>query len=391
VTAPPVTEFDPARMCRDRLARLRVAMTEQQVDVLLLLGGSNAAYATSSAAPAADAGRALHERSAVVVTLDHEWPLVFTRFADALPSGWPTDRVRSHLDTDRAGDAATLVAALPAGRLALDDLTPALRAALGDRPLADASLVVGAAKIVKTPDELEGVRRAQAINEDAMRDVLDAVRPGVRTVELTALFLRRVLELGASHNVVDPVFQVMGRSVDDGPWSVTGDPVYPAPTTDRVLEAGDVVWVDTGLDYSTLSSDFGRTWIVGAEPDDHQREQFRRWRAVVDACLETIAPGATAGDLGRAARAAVGGETPWLSYFYLAHGTGTASAEMPLVGTDLGPDFDDGLVLEPGMVLVLEPVIWQEGHSGYRSEDIVAVTDTGYRMLSDFPYTPFAP
>ena len=55
---------------------------------------------------------------------------------------------------------------------------------------------------------------------------------------------------------------------------------------------------------------------------------------------------------------------------------------MPFVGTDLGPDFDAALVLQPGMVLVFEPVIWDDGHAGHRSEEIVAVTDTGYRRLS---------
>ena len=39
------------------------------------------------------------------------------------------------------------------------------------------------------------------------------------------------------------------------------------------------------------------------------------------------------------------GGRPWLAHFYLAHGVGIESAEMPLIGTDLGPGFDDGLVL----------------------------------------------
>jgi Xaa-Pro aminopeptidase len=72
-----------------------------------------------------------------------------------------------------------------------------------------------------------------------------------------------------------------------------------------------------------------------------------------------------------------------LSYFYLAHGCGTDSAEPPFIGTDLGDDFDHALVLEPGMILVLEPVIWDDGHAGHRSEEIVAVTDDGYRRLSE--------
>jgi Xaa-Pro aminopeptidase len=110
---------------------------------------------------------------------------------------------------------------------------------------------------------------------------------------------------------------------------------------------------------------------------------------VVDAVVGAIRPGATGADLTEAARAAVGGVTPWLSYFYLVHGTGTASAEMPLIGTDLGPEVDASTVLAPGMVLVVEPVIWDDGACGYRSEDIFAVSDDGSRPLSDFPYTPF--
>jgi Xaa-Pro aminopeptidase len=62
---------------------------------------------------------------------------------------------------------------------------------------------------------------------------------------------------------------------------------------------------------------------------------------------------------------------------------------MPLVGTDLGSEFDESQIMEPGMVLVLEPVIWEDGAAGYRSEDIVAVTDTGWVPLSGSTYDPF--
>ena len=58
-------------------------------------------------------------------------------------------------------------------------------------------------------------------------------------------------------------------------------------------------------------------------------------------------------------------------------------------GTDLGEPFDARQRMEPGMVLVLEPVIWDDGAAGYRAEDIVAVTDDGWMPLSDRPYDPF--
>jgi Xaa-Pro aminopeptidase len=153
------------------------------------------------------------------------------------------------------------------------------------------------------------------------------------------------------------------------------------------------MWVDTGISYHGYASDFGRTWLVSRDPrpSRRQRDQLTRWHSVVDAVLDTVGPGATGRDLTAAAveAEADADRTPWLRHFYLAHGVGTDSAEMPLVGTDLGPEFDEGIVLASGMVLVLEPVIWDDGECGYRSEDIVAVTDSGYETLSDFPYGPY--
>jgi Xaa-Pro aminopeptidase len=62
---------------------------------------------------------------------------------------------------------------------------------------------------------------------------------------------------------------------------------------------------------------------------------------------------------------------------------------MPFVGTDLGADFDAQLVLPEGTILVIEPIVWDEGHSGYRSENVFVVTEDGYINLSDYPYDPY--
>lgn len=378
-TGPAGTDLDLARMRRDRRDKLLVAMAGQQIDGLVLLGQNNVAYATGARVPSAEGARAAHHRPVAVLT-HNDAPHLFTAVPEGAPADLPADHVHAPVATEWDAGARSLAELLPQGRVAFDEYTMPVRAALADRELVDASGVLGAAKVVKTADELECIRRAQEINEAAIVDVAAMVRPGVRTTDLSGRFLRRVFELGASGNTVDPIFQVMPTSIAGGPYSATGDVVFPTPTRARPLESGDVVWVDTGINYEGYASDFGCTWVVGGAQVVH-RDQFGRWRAVADRALDALRPGATAGDLVRAA-AAGEARRPWLPHLYLAHGIGTDSAEMPYVGTDLGEGFDDGLVLEPGMVVVLEPVMWDDGDAGYRAEEIVAVTETGWTALS---------
>jgi Xaa-Pro aminopeptidase len=390
--------LDPARMRRERLDTLQRGMAGAGIDALVLLGLSNVQYAVGTHHVAGDQSHAFSPRIAAVVPASGA-PHLCTPWPDGAPPELPVEHVHPALDLDTDGGAADLfrLADDVSGRdatVAFDEHTTATWFRTNGTAR-DAMPILGAAKLQKTGDELECIRRAQAINEAAMDDVRPLARPGTAQTELTAAFQRRVNELAAGDgarvtNAIDPIWQVVAPMIEEGPWTTTGHVAYPLSTTERVLADGDVIWVDTGITYLGYASDFGRTWVVGdpPRPTPRQVDQFHRWLDVVDRVRDVIRPGATAADLTRAARH---GErtTPWLPHFYLAHGVGTDSAEMPLVGTDLGEAFDEGFVLAPGMVLVLEPVIWDDGHAGYRSEEIVAVSDDGWVPLSDHTYAPF--
>ena len=182
----------------------------------------------------------------------------------------------------------------------------------------------------------------------------------------------------------------MPASIADGPFTNTGDVVFPLVTTTARSSAATSIFVDNGINYEGYMSDYGHTWIVGEEADATKRSQCARYRAVIDAVIDAMRPGATALDLTRVAKGVEAGKrTPWLKHFYLAHGTGTESAEPPFVGTDLGDAFDETVVLMPGNVLVLEPVIWDDGQSGFRAEDIVTVTDDGAEVISNLTYDEY--
>jgi Xaa-Pro dipeptidase len=383
-------------MRRERFERLQRQLEAQGVDGLVLLASSAVAYATGAAAPAQDGDRAALLRPVAVVVKGDSAPHLYTLYVDGAPSELPDDHLHGPVfpDLDDGMDvfAAALAEHFAAGaRVGVDDQTHAMLRGLPKFDWVDASDVVGAAKLTKTPDEIACIRNAQRLNELAMTDALAILRPGVRQIDLSAAFLRRVFELGASANGIDPIWQVMAPTRELGPWTIHGDLAYPTVTTDRFLREGDVIWVDAGITWEGYASDYGRTWITGVDPvpNTKQQKHFRRWRAVVDAALDVLKPGVSALQLGTTAIDANGGVRPWIDHFYLAHGVGTESAEMPLIGTDLGERFDERLIMQPGMVLVFEPVIWEDGAAGYRSEDIVAVTDTGWVKLSGSTYEPY--
>lgn len=385
-------DFQRLRDARRR--RLQDTMGEQGYDALVLLGASNVEYA-GMAPPVADAMR-MHLEPVVAIVPAGGAPAVCTRFPETLTG--PDDVVLPAVETEYPEGVARLAGIVRdlvpgARRIAIDELTSPMVGATGSLfpgiEVGDAGPVIGAARIVKTPDEIACLAQAQHINERAMYDVYDALRPGVRQNELSAVFLRRAFELGATANIIDPIWSITPTSVAGGTVTANGDVGFPLASNDRFLREGDLILSDTGMSWSGYHSDVGKTWIcsVDPRPSPALRDCYERWKDLYAAVAAAIRPGATCGDL---VRAAVAVEPKYgLSHFYLGHGVGCDSAEMPFIGSDLGLAFDDTVELVPGMTFVLEPVVWRDGVGGYRSEELVAVTPDGYVKLSHYGYAPF--
>jgi Xaa-Pro dipeptidase len=390
------------RMRRERYAKLLAEMDRRGVGAAMLIVPGNVAYAGGARGVMADGDRAGYERNVVIAVKGQSAPHLFTAYPEGAPPELPADHVHPPLYPDleegvraMANSVREVAGSKLSDGLAIDEYTAAMYTALpqllsGVR-IADASPMLHAVRICKTADEIECVRHAQRINELAMYDVQAQARPGVRQNELMGLFLRRIFELGATANAVDPIWQPMASALKWGPHTANGDIGFPLTSTDRILRDGDVLWVDSGITYQGYASDFGHTWLVShrPRPTARQRDHFARWCDVRNAVLELVKPGATGRSLTRAATAAAGGRKPWMKHLYLAHGIGTDSAEMPLIGSNLGEEFDESIVLGPGMIMVMEPAVWEDGFAGYRAEVILAITENGYRELTDYSYFPY--
>ena len=388
-------------MAAERLARLREQMHAQGVDGAVLLHGPNVSYATGYVPEAVDASHANHRRAVAVVGAAGGPVRLHAHDAEPVAAGaeagaplWP------ELDDGAASVGAAIAEVLGdmAGRrIAVDAVTGAMARAgvLDGAELVDASRVLGPARMVKTADELACIDQAQRHTERAMVAAQAACVPGAARAEVAGAFLAALRDGDpgpslAYRNEIDPIFQPMPARRDGGPRTFTGHVAFPTGVDDPVFAEGDLVWVDAGVGWHGYMSDFGRTWVAGRGPTAAEQSVFERWMAVLEASLSAVRPGASLGDVGRAARAVEPHDTPWLPHFYLAHGVGLESAEMPMIGTDLGPAFDDGFELAEGMVLVFEPVVWVDGVGGYRAEEIVAVADDGWRPLGGgHHYEPF--
>ena len=78
-----------------------------------------------------------------------------------------------------------------------------------------------------------------------------------------------------------------------------------------------------------------------------------------------------------------------MPHFYLGHGLGIDSAETPYVGSDIGEAFDASLVLAAGMVLVIEPIVWDDGPPATAPRRCSLITEDGWEPMTDYPYDPF--
>jgi Xaa-Pro dipeptidase len=247
---------------------------------------------------------------------------------------------------------------LPAGDFAaLRDLLPQTR-------FTAAQTVLARLRETKTPEEIDILRRLSRIADKAITDAYRSVRAGSSEMDLAGALTRGIYEQGAEY------FKLM--IVATGERSVFPN-VGP---TGRVLRHGDVCRVEIFPIIGGYHAGVCRTAAVGAPPPEAERI----W-ANLTSCkymlLDAIKPGASSRAIYQRYLAKVG-ELGLPPISFIGHGIGLHLHEDPY----LGPT--DDRALEAGMVLGIEPLIYETGFGfGMQNKDMVLVTRTGCELLSD--------
>lgn len=147
----------------------------------------------------------------------------------------------------------------------------------------------------------------------------------------------------------------------------------------RRLQWGDVIYIDCGARWEGYYCDITRTFFLG-EPEAEALSVYRIVQQAQAAAIAAVQPGRPLYEVDRAARAVIeaAGYGPYFPH-RTGHGLGLAVHEAPSVGSD------SQQLMEPGMVITIEPGIYLPGRWGVRIEDDVVVEVSGVRVLNTFP------
>ncbi|WP_028549615.1 M24 family metallopeptidase [Paenibacillus sp. UNC451MF] len=223
-------------------------------------------------------------------------------------------------------------------------------------------------RVIKSHQEIEAIRRAIHCIEEAVRDTVKLVKPGVTEVELVAELEYRMKRLGAE----GPSFDTMVLTGEK-----TGLP-HGMPGTDAVRE-GEFLLIDAGVFIDGYASDLTRTFAVGDVSQRHKEIYDTVLQANLR-MIEAVRPGATFGSLDIAARSVI--ENKGYGEYFITragHGFGLEIHEYPSIH---GANQD---LLREGMVFTAEPGIYIPGLGGVRIEDNVQVTKDGVEVLTSYP------
>ncbi|MGC9522521.1 MAG: M24 family metallopeptidase [Anaerolineae bacterium] len=225
---------------------------------------------------------------------------------------------------------------------------------------------------VKDTGELNAMRRAAQVAEEAFLAWLPMLRVGMTEREAAARLVGALLGGGADGLAFDPI--IAGGPRGALPHAEPGD---------RPFQRGDWIVVDWGARVDGYVSDLTRALVVGEPSGELQRVHEIVCRAN-EAGRKAVALGVTAEEVDRAARAVIEAAGYGQAFFHrTGHGLGLEEHEPPYIVNG------NRLELMPGMTFTVEPGIYLDGVGGVRIEDDVAVTESGELTLTTLERAPF--
>jgi len=231
--------------------------------------------------------------------------------------------------------------------------------------LQDAPSMVERLRIIKDQDELERIRAAVILGANIYDRAMEVLHSGMKEVEVAAEMELAARRGGADEMSFPTIIASGARSA-----------LPHGRASAQPITAGGFVVCDFGVILSGYCSDQTRTVWVGDIPEDARRV-YEAVRQAQQAAIDAVRPGVPVGEVDAAARKVL--RKAGLGRYFThstGHGVGLEIHESPRIA--------DGQreLLQPGMVITIEPGVYFPGKWGVRIEDMVAVTAGGCEVLT---------
>ena len=223
-------------------------------------------------------------------------------------------------------------------------------------------------RAAKDEEELARMRQAQRITDEAFREILNFIRPGLTEQEVAARLVYELLRLGGRRVSFDPI--VAAGANGSMPHAVPGE---------TVIQPGMFVTMDFGCVYEGYCSDMTRTVAVG-QPTDEMERVYHTVLEAQRAGIAAARAGVTGSEVDRAARQAIqqAGYGSFFSHSF-GHSLGLEIHESP----NASPS--EQTVFPAGAVISAEPGIYLPGHFGVRIEDVLVLREGGCEDITQAP------
>lgn len=220
-------------------------------------------------------------------------------------------------------------------------------------------------RIIKSKDEIDFIDTAQKITEKAYTEVLNYLKPGVCERKI-AIELEYLMKQYGAENVSFDLITITGKKTSL-PHGVPSDGI--------VME-GDFFTMDIGALYKGYHSDMTRTVAVKSYSDE-QKKIYDIVKEAQQTALNAVKAGVKAFDIDKIARDIIDSYGFDKNFGHsTGHGVGLDIHELPYAN----PRGDK--ILSENMVITVEPGIYLEGKFGVRIEDMVLVTESGYKNFA---------
>jgi methionyl aminopeptidase len=263
----------------------------------------------------------------------------------------------------------------------------------GAPPLSDMNYALKHRIRLKTPDQIDGIRRAGQLVIETLDRVEPHIRPGITTDAINTI----VHEFTIQRRAIPAPLNYRGF-----PKSVcvsVNEVVCHGIPGDRVLAEGDIVNVDVTSVLDGYYADASKTFNVGTPGQDALKIVSVSRQCLADG-MAAVKPGNTVGDIGHAIQTCAESQGCSVVREFVGHGVGLDFHEAPQIPHYGRPG--TGVRLMPGMVFTIEPMInlgkkelmvlddgWtavtRDGSLSAQFEQTLLVTETGLESLTPYP------